>query len=54
MRWPEHVARIWDRRIAYSILARKPVRKPRLNGRIILKSFVKKGDKEWDWIAVAQ
>jgi len=43
-----------DRRNAYSILAGKPERKPRLNGRIILKCFVKKGDRELDWIAVAQ
>jgi hypothetical protein len=42
------------RRIAYSILAGKSERKPILNGRIIIKWFVKKGDGDLDWIAVAQ
>jgi len=42
-----------NRRIAYSILAGKPEGKPRLNGRAILKWFVKNGYGDLDWIAVA-
>jgi len=42
MRWPDHVARKVDRRSSYRILVRKPevkrpLGRPRLSGRIILK-----------------
>jgi len=54
MRWSGHVALMGDRRIAYSILSLKSERKPRLNGRTILKCFVKKEDGDLDSFAVAQ
>jgi hypothetical protein len=59
MRWAGHVACMGERRGAYRILVgrpegRKPLGRPGIDGRIILKRISKKRDGGMDWIELAQ
>jgi hypothetical protein len=54
MRWAEHIARIGESRGPYRILVTKPERKrplrrPGVDGRIILRWIFRKWDM-WEWI----
>ena len=56
MRWAGHVARMVDRRSSYRILVRKPevkkpLGRPRLSGRIILKWIFGRWDRTWNDVA---
>jgi hypothetical protein len=60
MRLVGHVARMGEKRVAYRILVgrpdgRRPLGRPRPNGRIILKSVFKKWDGTWtglSWLSI--
>jgi hypothetical protein len=59
MIWAGHVARMGEKRGAYRILVwrpegRRPLGRPGIDGRIILKWILKKWDGGMDWIELAQ
>jgi hypothetical protein len=60
MRWEEHVARIWEKRVAYKILVerpegRRPLGRPRRRWKDNIKIDLEEGDGVWtglNWLKI--